>query len=265
MHDDPFAQFKVVQREGWASFSPWAVFTTAPAARLVEYAGVRDSVDVLDVACGTGVVAITAARRGVRVCGVDLSPALIEDAKRSAAVIGTSIDFVEGDVEALPYPDSTFDIVLSQFGHMFAPRPEAAVREMLRVLRPGGRVAFSTWPPEVFVGRMFSLVAKYLPLPSGVAPPQSWGDPNIVRERLGDSVVDLEFDRDEFSIPALSPQHYRSNAERTIAPVAKIVANLATESAQLAGFRKEYDALTQTWFSCNQVRQSYLLTRATKK
>jgi SAM-dependent methyltransferase len=265
MQDDPFAQFKAVQREGWALFSPWAAFTTPPAARLVEYAGVQDGADVLDVACGTGVVAITAARRGARVCGLDLSPSLLEDAKRNAAVIGTSIDFVEGDVEALSYPDSTFDIVLSQFGHMFAPRPEAAVREMLRVLRPGGRIAFSTWPPEVFVGRMISLVAKYLPPPSGVAPPQSWGDPNIVRERLGDAVIDLEFDRDEFSIPALSPQHYRSSAERTIAPVAKIVVTLATEPVRLEAFRREYDVLTQTWFSCNQVRQSYLLTRATKK
>lgn len=127
MTNDPFSQFKAGQREAWALFSPIATFTTPPAASLVEYAGVRHGDAVLDVACGTGVVAVTAALCGAVTRWLDLSPVPLEDAARNAAVVGAAIEFVEGDAEALPYADGSFDVVLSQFGHMFAPRPEVAV------------------------------------------------------------------------------------------------------------------------------------------
>src|SRR5512138_408848 len=265
MPQDPFAQFKATQREGWALFSPLAVFTPLAAAKLVDYADVRAGQEALDVACGTGVVAITAARKGALARGLDLSPVLLEDARRNAATIGASIEFLEGDVEALPYADGTFDVVLSQFGHMFAPRPEVATREMLRVLKPGGVIAFSTWPPELFIARIFALVSQYMPPPPGVAPPPAWGDPNVIRERLGDAVTDVEFDRDEFSVPALSPQHYRVNVEATIAPVVKVVATLGEQPEQLAKFRADLDALIAKSFSSNRVRQSFLMTRAVKR
>src|ERR1019366_6173807 len=150
---------------------------------------------VLDVACGTGVVAVTAARVRTKVKGLDLSPVLLDRARWNSTTAGVEIEFVEGDVEALPYPDGNFDVVLSQFGHMFAPRPEVAVAEMLRVLKPGGRLAFSTWPPELFTGRMFALIAKYIPPPQGVPSPVQWGDVSIVRQRLGDSVKGLHLER----------------------------------------------------------------------
>src|SRR5215471_17857484 len=149
--NDPFAQFKAAQREGWALFAPLEMATTRPAAALVKFAGVRSGETVLDVACGTGVVAVTAARAGAVVSGLDLTPALLARARENATLAGVEIEFTEGDVEALPYPDASVDVVLSQFGHMFAPRPELAVAEMLRVLRPGGRIAFSTWPPELYI------------------------------------------------------------------------------------------------------------------
>lgn len=267
MTDDPFVQFKAMQRESWALFSPLATFTTPAAACLVEYAGVKKDQALLDVACGTGVVAITAARCGARVCGLDLSPVLLQDARKNADVVGAQIEFREGDAEALPYADATFDVVLSQFGHMFAPRPEVAIREMLRVLKPGGRIAFSTWPPELYIGRMFTLVARYMPPSPGVppAPPPAWGDPNVVRERLGDKVTDLEFDRDDMFVPALSPQHYRAMMEVTAGPVIKLVAILASEPQKLAEFRRELEAIAATWFSGNRVRQSFLMTRAIKR
>lgn len=265
MTTDPFAQFKAVQREAWALFSPLAAFTTPAAACLVEFADVRSGEMVLDVACGTGVVAVTAHRRGAKVRGLDLSPALIADARTSAAVIGASIEFVEGDAEALPYPDAHFDVVLSQFGHMFAPRPEVAIAEMLRVLKPGGRVAFSTWPPELMIGRMFALTGAYLAPPPGVAPPPAWGDPKVVRERLGDAVKAMKFQRDEMSIPALSPQHYRTNVELTLGPVIKIVQMLADQPDRLAGFRAELDEIVGDYFVQNRVRQSFLMTKAVKR
>ena len=265
MATDPFAQFKAAQREAWALFSPLAAFTTTAAASLVEFAGIGEGESVLDVACGTGVVAITAARQGARMRGLDLSPVLLEDARRNAAVINAEIEFLEGDAEELPYADASFDVVLSQFGHMFAPRPEIAVAEMLRVLKPGGRIAFSTWPPELMIGRMFALTGTYLPPPPGAAPPPAWGDPNVVRQRLGEAVRDLRFQRDEMSIPALSPQHYRASIELTAGPVIKLVQSLANQPERLAQFRAELDDLISQFFTQNRVRQSYLMTRAVKR
>jgi ubiquinone/menaquinone biosynthesis C-methylase UbiE len=151
--------FKQSQREGWAHFGPLELLTTPTAAQLVRFARVRAEDGVLDVGCGTGVVAVTAARRGARVTGLDLTPQLLDRARENAALAQVSIDFHLGDVEHLPFADNEFDVVLSQYGHRFAPRPDVAVGEMLRVLRPGGTIAFSTWPPELNVGRMFALAA----------------------------------------------------------------------------------------------------------
>lgn len=263
---DPFEQFKAAQRAGWAHFAPLQIFTTIPAGRLVEHAGVRPGMRVLDVACGTGVVAVTAARAGAQVTGLDLTPELLREARANAQIAGVTIEWHEGDVEHLPFEASTFDIVLSQFGHMFAPRPDVATAEMLRVLKPGGTIAFSTWPPELFIGRMFRLVSEFLPPPpAGVAPPPQWGDPTIIRERLGAAVRDIVFDRERMAAPALSLGHFREMTERTAGPVLKLVEGLsASDPAKLAAFRAAYDALSALYYDRNAVRQDYLLTRATK-
>lgn len=165
MAADSFAEFKNRQREMWSSFAPTAALTTPVAGHLVEFAGVTSGEKILDVACGTGVAAITAARRGAIASGLDLTPALLEHARENEKIAGCGkIDWVEGDAERLPYPDETFDVVLSQFGHMFAPRPDVALSEMRRVLKRGGRIAFATWPPEHFVGRFFMFVGRYSPV-----------------------------------------------------------------------------------------------------
>jgi SAM-dependent methyltransferase len=149
---------------------------------------------------------------------------------------------------------------------MFGPRPAVTIGEMLRVLRPGGTVAFSTWPPELYTGRMFALVGKYSPpLPDGARPPIEWGDPAIVRERLGAAVRDLSFDRACMLFPALSPAHAREFVERHAAPITKVVETLATEPARLAAFRAEFDALAAEYFHDNIVRQDFLMTRAIKR
>jgi SAM-dependent methyltransferase len=261
---DPLAQFKAVQREAWGTFGPIAAFTTPPAAELVTYAQVKPGAKVLDVACGTGVVSVTAARAGALVKGLDLSPVLVEAARANAAIAGVSIDFVEGDAESLPYGDGSFDVVLSQYGHMFAPRPEVTIAEMLRVLRPGGRIAFSTWPPDQFVGAMFLLVGKYMPPPPGVASPPAWGEPTVVRERLGAAVRDVQFGRALMTIPALSVAHYRAMIEGGAGPVAKLVEMHGADSPVVAGFRAELEALIEQFYAGNLVRQDYLMTRGTK-
>jgi ubiquinone/menaquinone biosynthesis C-methylase UbiE len=265
MNNDPFTSFKAAQREGWALFAPLETITTPPAAQLVHFAGVAPGERVLDVACGTGVVAVTAARLGAQARGLDLSPALLERAELNAATADVPVEFTEGDVESLPYGDGEFDVVLSQFGHMFAPRPTVAVGEMLRVLKPGGRIAFTTWPPEMFTGQMFALVSRYLPPPPGVPPTTDWGNDRIVRERLGDAVTDLVFERDILSTPALSPAHYRLTFEATAAPVIKLVAALADDPARLAAFRREFEDLIALFLRHNVVRQHYLMTRALKR
>ena len=243
---DPIEAFKAKQREAWSSFAPLAANTTITAARLVRFARVQPNQRVLDVGCGTGVVAITAAlHAAARVTGADLTPELLEVARENARI----------------------DVVLSQFGHIFAPRPDVAVGEMLRVLKSGGTIAFSTWPPELFNGRMFALIGRNMPPPPpGVSPPKQWGDPNIVRERLGAAVRDLTFDRDIMVVPALSPAHHRTVSERTAGPLRKLVESLErSDPAKLAEVRREYDATAAENFSGNAMHQGYLMTRAVKK
>ncbi|HTO92571.1 MAG TPA: class I SAM-dependent methyltransferase [Candidatus Sulfotelmatobacter sp.] len=266
MSADPIEKFKAMQKQSWVHFAPLATFTTPPAARLVRFAGVKEGQRVLDVACGTGVVALTAARVGARVTGADLTPELLAQARENSKITGLEVDWHEADVEKLPFENQRFDVVLSQYGHMFAPRPDVAIGEMLRVLKPGGTIAFSTWPPDHYIGRMFVLVARYLPPPPpGVSPPVQWGDPNIVRERLGSAVKDLTFDRDVLMAPTLSPQHNRWVTEQTAGPVIKLVETLSgTDPAKLREFRQEYDALAAIYFEDNTVRQSYLMSRAIK-
>ena len=173
---DPFESFKAAQKQAWAHFAPLEAITTPTAARLVKRAGIGAGQQILDVGCGTGVVSVTAARLGAKVTGLDLTPELLERARENSRIAGVEITWLEGDVENIPFADAAFDAVLSQFGHIFAPRPEMAIGEMLRVLKPGGTIAFSTWPPELYVGRMFALTSSYMPPPPpGVSPPRSTG------------------------------------------------------------------------------------------
>jgi ubiquinone/menaquinone biosynthesis C-methylase UbiE len=264
---DPIAEFKAKQRETWAlgNFGEVAVFTAQAAGHLVRYAGIRAGQSVLDVGTGTGVVAITAARLGARVTGLDLTPELLEQARQSASMAGLKdIEWKEGDAEILPFPDASFDAVLSQFGHMFAPRPDVALREMLRVLKPGGRIAFATWPPEQFIGRAFALTGKYVTPPPGVAPPILWGDVTIVRERLGTAVKDLFFERGIMAIPTLSPEHFMAWQTAKIGPFIKAVGALQKDPAKLQSYLKESSELIAAYLVDNIVRHEYLLTRGTK-
>ncbi|MDO9406740.1 MAG: methyltransferase domain-containing protein [Polaromonas sp.] len=264
MTQDPMAALKQQQRAVWKSFAPMALFTTPVAAQLVRFAHIAAGESVLDVGTGTGVVAITAARSGAQVTGLDLTPELLEEARDNARTARQErIVWTEGDAEQLPYADASFDVVLSQFGHMFAPRPEVVTQEMRRVLKPGGRVAFATWPPEHLVGRMFAFIGRHAPPPPpGVSPPGQWGSPATISERLGSMFDAPFFERGVVAFPALSVGHYRAFMERTIGPMQKLVDGLANEVEKLAALRDEYEAMVTPYCTENAVHQDYLLTRA---
>jgi SAM-dependent methyltransferase len=247
----------------WASFAPTAHFTTPVAAHLVDVAEIRSGENVLDVGTGTGVVAITAARTGASVTGADLTPALLAVAHENSRIASLKVEWIEGDAENLPVPDGQFDVVVSQFGHMFAPRPDVAVAEMRRVLKPGGRIAFATWPPEHFVGRLFAFVGKNSPPPPpGAAPPPQWGNPAVIAERLGGKFEAPFFSRGVMQFPALSLAHFREFMVQSVGPMQKLVEAAAKDPQRLAMLRAEFEALAAPYHFGNMIRQEYLLTRA---
>lgn len=150
---------------------------------------------LLDVGCGAGQTAIPAARAGVKVTGVDIATNSLGQARARASAEGLAVQFDEGDAEALPYPDAAFDVVISQFGAMFAPRPDRVAAELVRVCRSGGRIIMVNWTPTGFVGGMFKAIAKHVPPPPGVPPAGLWGDETTVRERLRMGVSALQLTR----------------------------------------------------------------------
>jgi SAM-dependent methyltransferase len=177
-------------------------------ARTVEAVGVVPGEDVLDVACGTGNAALRAAQAGATVVGVDLTPELFEAGRRLAAEAEVAIEWVQGDAEQLPFEDASFDIVLSTFGCMFAPRHQVAADEIARVLRPGGRLAIAAWTPEGAFGTFARAIGPYLPPPSPLAePPVLWGMEAHVEELFEGAGIELEFSRHfATSEPFESPQ-----------------------------------------------------------
>ena len=162
------------------------------AEDFIKRLNLKPGMKVLDVACGTGNLALPAARAGAVVTGVDLAPNLIEQARENAQREGLNARFDEGDAEALPYEDGDFDAVVTMFGAMFAPRPELVAAELKRVCRPGGSIVMANWTPTGFIGQMFKAVASRVPPPAGMPSPVLWGVPETVRERFGEGISKLE-------------------------------------------------------------------------
>lgn len=188
------AALKTRLRATWIAgdFGQIAKFYTDQAEGFIKRLNLKPGMTVLDVACGTGNLALPAARTGATVTGVDIAPNLVEQARENAKGAGLDVKFDEGDAEALPYGDGAFDAVVTMFGAMFAPRPELVAAELRRVCRPGGFVAMANWTPGGFIGRMFKTTAAHFPLPPGMASPVLWGVEETVRERFGEGISKLE-------------------------------------------------------------------------
>jgi SAM-dependent methyltransferase len=165
-------------------FGEVAKFITGEAEKFVSRLPIVSGTRLLDVACGTGNSALPAARRGAEVIGVDIAPNLIQQAIARAKSEGVQAEFREGDAEQLPFPDGQFDVVVSMFGAMFAPRPDIVASELARVCRADGLIAMANWTPEGFVGKTFALTSRYVPPPEGIPAPVLWGNEDVARERF---------------------------------------------------------------------------------
>ncbi len=199
-------RLKTSMRATWMAgdFGVIAKMMLGSAEAFVHRLDLPAGAHVLDVACGSGNLAIPLARRGCRVIGVDIAPNLLQQARERALAEALTIQFDEGDAEQLPYAEEGFDAVVTMFGAMFAPRPEVVAAELARVLKPGGLLAMANWNPASFSGRMFKVNSRHLAPPPGVEPPVLWGDEETVRARLGGSFRDIrtELIPIDFAIPA---------------------------------------------------------------
>jgi len=214
---------------------------------LVAAAGVRPGERVLDVGAGSGNVAVPAALAGADVVASDLTPELFDAGRAFAARQGVALRWEEGDAEALPYADDSFDVVLSAVGVMFAPHHQRAADELVRVCRPGGRIGLISWTPEGFVGDMFRAMKPYAPPPPpGAQSPPLWGDDAHVRALLGDRVTDVETRRQAVTLTAWeTPVAFRDYWKRTYGPTIVAYRNVADVPERVAALDRDLAAVAE--------------------
>lgn len=223
-------QFKHIQRSVWSTGDLAALdaHVEEAAADLVHRLALTPGARVLDVATGTGNAALYAAKAGAEVHGLDIAPELFDDAQARAEELGLNVTWREGDAEALPYRDGAFDRVVSNFGMMFAPRHRHAARELVRVLRPGGRLALSTWIPTGVVAVILDALGSHSPpMPDWAMPAMRWGDPAHVTAMFEGLDVELEFATGAVPWVFSSPEDCVRYLEEVAGPV--IVAKAALQ------------------------------------
>ena len=218
------------------------------AEEFIRKLNLKPGMKVLDVACGTGNLALPAARAGAIVTGVDIAPNLVAQARENAKREGLKIQFDEGDAEALPYDDASFDAVVTMFGAMFAPRPDLVAAELKRVCRPGGFIAMANWTPTGFIGQMFKIMSSHVPPPAGMPSPVLWGKQETVRERFSEGISRLEARPQNvtFEFP-FSPAEVVETFRTYYGPTNKAFATL--DEDKQAALRKE---LEQLWTEHNR-------------
>jgi SAM-dependent methyltransferase len=252
---------KAAQRTMWSTgdYPDIARSIEVVAEVLVQSGGIQPGERVLDVATGSGNVAIVAASRGASVSGLDLTPALLDAARERAAQAGLEVEWLEGDAESLPFPDASFDRVTSCFGVMFAPRHGVAASELARVARPGATIAVTAWTPEGLNGRMFKTVGSFMPAPPPeLEPPISWGVEEHVRSLLEPAGAELEFERRSVTFVHDSPESWVEYNTRVLGPA--ILARAALEpQGRWEDLRGE---LLELYRECNEADDGTLRLRA---
>jgi ubiquinone/menaquinone biosynthesis C-methylase UbiE len=223
-----FAAIKARQQATWASGDFAVVGTTLQIVgeTLAEAADVQAGERVLDVAAGNGNATLAAARRFAQVTSTDYVPALLEKGRARAAAEGLDVRFQVADAEQLPFPDGSFDAVLSTFGVMFTPDHRRAAGEMLRVLRPGGRIGMANWTPQGFIGRLFKVIGAHVPPPAGLSSPANWGtEPHLV-ELFGPAAAQMRCERRIFNFRYRSAAHWLQVFQDYYGPTHKAFAAL---------------------------------------
>jgi SAM-dependent methyltransferase len=237
------------------------------AAEFVSRLDVGPGVRILDVACGTGNLALPAAHARADVAGIDIAPNLIEQATARAAAEGVKAVFEVGDAEALPYDDASFDIVMTMFGAMFAPRPDVTAAELKRVCRPGGLIAMANWTPDAFTGQMFRAGAKHVPPPPGMPSPLMWGTEDAVRERFADGISDLQMTRRKitFTYP-FGPTDVVEHFRKYFGPTQKAFESLDADgqAALRADLEELWTANNKATDGTTAVESEYLEVRAVR-
>ena len=232
--------------------------------RLVHACGIKRGQHVLDVAAGSGNVALRAAEAGAQVVASDITPASLEAGRREAERRGLAIDWVEADAQALPFFDGEFDVVMSCIGAMFAPDQRATAAELARVCRPGGTIGMINWPPDGLVNEFFGVFAPYAP-PLDGPPPVAWGSEDHVRDLLGEHVESLRCERasvvvDHFASPAEMCDYYKRHFGPTIATYAGV----ADDAERVAALDRDFLAFAERWSRGGAYEYEYLLVVATK-
>jgi len=236
MNDSPdLAAVTNVQQKTWSKgdFSVVAQLVYKVAEDLAEALKLVPGEEVLDVACGSGNGAIAAARRTQGgVIGADYVPALLERGRERAAAERLDVEFVEADAQDLPFEDGRFDVAISIFGAMFAPDQQKTASELLRVVRPGGRIGMANWTPAGDVGAMFKTIAKHAPPPDGVQSPLLWGTEEHIRELFGDGISDLRVERRLSRQPFRSAEHYIEYFRKYFGPTQSAYERVGAEGEQ---------------------------------
>lgn len=267
------AALKAKHRAMWASGDYPALASDLIwdlGARVVDAVDVRPGDRVLDIAAGSGNVAIRAALRGATVVATDLAPELFEAGRRHATEAGAELEWREADAEALPFADGEFDVAVSSVGIMFAPHHERAAAELLRVVRPGGRIGLLSWTPEGFIGQMFGVMKPYAPPPPpGSTPAPRWGDEAHVRELLGDAVEDVVVRRETVEIDRFTqPEEFRDYFKAVYGPTIAVYARIAGEPDQVEALDAALAAHARAAGldgTGNTMRWEYLLVTATRR
>ncbi|WP_436776828.1 class I SAM-dependent methyltransferase [Yinghuangia sp. YIM S09857] len=217
---------------------------------LAAAAGAAPGARILDVAAGSGNAAIAAALAGADVTASDLTPELMEAGQRYAETAGAKLSWQQADAEELPFGDAEFDAVMSCVGVMFAPHHQATADELLRVCKPGGRIALVNWTPEGFIGRMFAVMKPYAaPPPPGAQPPPLWGDPEHVRALFGDRVTGFDAQRRQLSVRRFgSAEEFRDFFKANYGPTIAVYRNIADDAAKVEALDQALAELPRTFW-----------------
>lgn len=231
-----FAAIKTRQQGAWSTGNYAVVGTTLQIVgeSLCEALDLRSGSRVLDVAAGNGNATLAAAHRFADVTSTDYVPSLLESGRKRAEAEGLTIRFQEADAENLPFPDASFDVVLSTFGVMFTPDQNKAAAELVRVCKPGGKIGLANWTPEGFIGQLFKTIGKYVPPAAGLKPPSAWGTKARLDELFG-ALGTVHATSRHFNFRYRSPQHFIEIFRTYYGPMNKTFAALdATPDRQAA-------------------------------